>query len=411
MKLNATFLHEILYELDFAELNQRWTNSINSLFDEGKLENYYSLDKVRSIEGQKSEEQYNYATFLCWLLSSSYPVVRDRVTRIVTYMLNIDTSFAARLLEQFKDVKDLYVLERLLCAIYGSILLSEDNEYIKDVANSVISSVFKKEIVPPHIHLRHYARLIVERAYCLELVDGKEYAQSTPPYNSKIDVMPILTEEQISYIGTSKGTELMLYSIGVMGDGSHVQSDFFRYILGGNSKINSMFSKIRRDKKDDADSYYSIEELARMLCNEVKLMGWSDKIGELDNGKYSHNRHENKKERIGKKFQWLALYSVIAKLVDNNHINNTNDYRIPSDINFNDYFDPTIPIEEVTESDSDHMQLIITEKEPIIDNDNTWFDTFNDKPNTNSFVAKDNKGAIWVRISGIDVYKNGNVSK
>lgn len=415
--LNAKLLHEILSKLSFAELNQRWTHIINVLYNERKLEPYYSINKVLNIEKSPIEERYNYLVFLCWLLSSSYPVVRDRVTRIITHILKSNTSLTIRLIEQFKDVQDLYVLERLMCAVYGTILLSEDKDYIKDIANAIVSHIFKATIVPPHIHLRHYARLIVERAYYLKLIDEADYKLSNPPYGSDISEIAPLDDESIKQLGNSNGTELMLYSIGLMGDGTHVSSDFYRYTLGGNSRIHSVFSKINKSvatKLIKEESFYTVDEFARIICNEVRLMGWNDEIGKLDNGEYSHNRHENKKERIGKKFQWLGLYSAIAKLIDNNYVNSywnkdVVEYNNPFDISYGDYFDPTLEIPELDNS-KDIEKYLIIKKQSFIPEESyeEWIKSKNDKLVVQNFIPKDINGYDWVRVSGIDTWSANN---
>lgn len=416
-KLNAKSLHKILSELSFAELNQRWTNTINTLYKERKIELYYSIEEIQSIKTQPIEERYNYLVFLCWLLSSSYPVVRDRVTRIITHILNANTSLTIKLIEQFKDVQDLYVLERLICAVYGTVLLSEDNSYIRDVANTVLSSIFKDRTAPPHIHLRHYARLIVERAYYLKLVNETGYRLSLPPYNSDISVITILDDENIIKLGTSNGTQLMLYSIGLTGDGTHVSSDFYRYILGGNSRTHSVFSKINRNgatKMINKDEYFTVNEFAKIICNEVKLMGWNDELGKLDNGEYSYNRHENKKERIGKKFQWLGLYSAIAKLADNNYLNSywerdLIEYDNPFDISYGDYFDPTLKIPEL-DNTTDIEKYLMIKKQSFIPEESyeDWIKSENDKLVVQNFIPKDINGDDWVRVSGIDTWSANN---
>lgn len=415
--LNAKLLHEMLLKLSFVELNQRWTHTINVLYKEGKLELYYSIDKVLNIKKSLKKERYNYLVFLCWLLSSSYPVVRDRVTRVITHILNANTSLTIKLIEQFKDVQDLYVLERLMCAVYGTILLSEDKDYIKDIANAIISYIFKATIVPPHIHLRHYARLIVERAYYLKLIDEADYKLSNPPYGSDISEIAPLDDESIKQLGNSNGTELMLYSIGLMGDGTHVSSDFYRYTLGGNSRIHSVFSKINKSvatKLVKEESFYTVDEFARIICNEVRLMGWNDEIGKLDNGEYSHNRHENKKERIGKKFQWLGLYSAIAKLIDNNYVNSywnkdVVEYNNPFDIGYGDYFDPTLEIPELNSPTNINKYLTINKQDFTPEESNKkWLASDKDKLVIRNFIAKDISKNDWVRVSGIDTWNVNN---
>jgi hypothetical protein len=56
--------------------------------------------------------------------------------------------------------------------------------------------------------------------------------------------------------------------------------------------------------------------LQSMVAQKIKTLGWSDQLGELDNGVYSPGRYDNQYERIGKKYQWKALFAIEAQLMD-----------------------------------------------------------------------------------------------
>ena len=91
--------------------------------------------------------------------------------------------------------------------------------------------------------------------------------------------------------------------------------DFNRYIIGtnNNSRSNDYF------KPDEEGKYKGVllndikEEMSYYIMN---VFGWNDRLGHLDNGKYSRDRSHNDQERIGKKFQWLAWFRVNAHLMD-----------------------------------------------------------------------------------------------
>lgn len=59
----------------------------------------------------------------------------------------------------------------------------------------------------------------------------------------------------------------------------------------------------------------------RWIFNRVVQMGWNHKLhGEFDSGvnRYeSHGRSAHKPERIGKKYQWIALFELLALVADN----------------------------------------------------------------------------------------------
>lgn len=68
-------------------------------------------------------------------------------------------------------------------------------------------------------------------------------------------------------------------------------------------------------------AYIGLEFIQAWIFKKVLEMGWSvEKFGQFDSyvNRYSNNgRGANKPERIGKKYQWIALYEILARLSDN----------------------------------------------------------------------------------------------
>lgn len=61
-----------------------------------------------------------------------------------------------------------------------------------------------------------------------------------------------------------------------------------------------------------------IKSIKRLIFLEAINLGWEkDLFEEFDRNTNSGNRHEHRTERIGKKYQWIALHTVLAKLLDN----------------------------------------------------------------------------------------------
>ncbi len=61
-----------------------------------------------------------------------------------------------------------------------------------------------------------------------------------------------------------------------------------------------------------------IKSIKRLIFLEAIQLGWDKELfNEFDRNTNSGNRHEHKTERIGKKYQWIALHTVLAKLLDN----------------------------------------------------------------------------------------------
>lgn len=56
----------------------------------------------------------------------------------------------------------------------------------------------------------------------------------------------------------------------------------------------------------------------RWVCKRAHDLGWSaEKFGDFDRQHGSHDRHNHVIERIGKKYQWIALRELLARMADN----------------------------------------------------------------------------------------------
>ncbi len=56
----------------------------------------------------------------------------------------------------------------------------------------------------------------------------------------------------------------------------------------------------------------------RWVCKRAHELGWtSERFGNFDDRSRSYDRHNHRGERIGKKYQWLALHELIARMADN----------------------------------------------------------------------------------------------
>jgi len=68
----------------------------------------------------------------------------------------------------------------------------------------------------------------------------------------------------------------------------------------------------------------------RWVCQRAHELGWTEKrFKDFDNTHRSHGRNEHRVERIGKKYQWIALYELIARMSD--HLMLLNGYAQDSD--------------------------------------------------------------------------------
>src|SRR5690606_29752788 len=103
-----------------------------------------------------------YSITLCWMLSSPNRILRDRATKGLVRLLSSRIHILLKLLEQFSEIDEPYVLERLYAAAYGCALRNNNKELSKKLAQFVYEKQFKDGKPCLNILLRDYARGIVE---------------------------------------------------------------------------------------------------------------------------------------------------------------------------------------------------------------------------------------------------------
>jgi hypothetical protein len=173
---------------------------------------------------------------LAWFLTTSHRFLRDRATKALVNLLTDRLAVLRALLEQFKTVNDLYVLERLLAVAYGCAMRSTDDEEIEALAQEIYNWLFSDGQPPAHILLRDYARGVIEYALHRGLSVSGDMNKIRPPYQS--DWVEIPTEQEIEALKVPDGSwdspgggwaqNWIIHS--VMG------GDFARYVIGTNFK-------------------------------------------------------------------------------------------------------------------------------------------------------------------------------
>lgn len=288
-----------------------WTLFVNQMYDWNGTD-YIAYIQDNGFFSLKSEdEQTQTIIFLTWLLTSSYPSFRAFIMRMLTSLFYSNTSLISKAIGLFGKVNDPYVSGGLFCFISGVLLVSRDIETVTSIAHQIYDLYYKKpESVPQDLIVRQWTLKIIERAHYLDK-ECNLWNFIKTPFKPMSEDSPRLSEfNPISknIFGLQQGSLMMYESIFGF-------SDFNRYIIGTNYNSRSNDYFVGTD--DGQYNGYSLSDIKAEMSYYIKdIFGWNDKLGRLDNGKYSMDRQYNEKERIGKKFQWLAWYRINAHLMD-----------------------------------------------------------------------------------------------
>ena len=361
---NAEFLSHNLFKRNMPDRDAFWTKWVNSNGDEYS-EIYTLIDWSLSDQVRKAnqENQKLAALVLCWLLASSNRKIRDKATKALANLLLANSDIFLNLLERFAKIDDLYILENLLAAGYASCCLDPEKDRLEKYSEAVFNKLFINRSPPCGLLLRDYGLGIIELAkYHNCLPSSVNFNFCTPPYKSPKPSFSV-TEKQVEKIAEKAGGKSIMYSC--------LDGDFGIYKI--ESAIRN-FSDITLNKKPPASfSWTYANPLSKSvrcwIAKKAYDYGWTkERFGEEDFRYHGRMRHSI--ERIGKKYQWLALGEVLSGMADNYWMKSEygyygnyspKEYQTPLDIGFIRNIDPTILTNK-------------PDKNEILDNETWMFD-------------------------------------
>lgn len=319
--LNANNLYQWLSKSNLADRDSFWTTHISSGYfqDEPFITSLIDWAKKQDFSEILSDEsRFLVAIAISWLFTSTNIQFRDNATIALTLLLQNRMEVANKLFDKFIGIDDPYILERVLASIYGALLASSSYEGIDNICSSLLSKIFNQTEVYPNILIRDYARNIIEFSNIHQLVEFNSdvLVSVRPPYNSLFPIiLPTNQEIDAKYSNDYKDESIpknrfaqdrILYSMTTeYGRGIGAYGDFGRYTFQSN--FNN-WENVDVDKL----SNYAIQLIFEKYGYDSEKHGGFDR-----NIARSENRHEASIERIGKKYQWLAMYEVAARVADN----------------------------------------------------------------------------------------------
>jgi hypothetical protein len=404
---NAKLLDSNLQRRPLPERDEFWTVQINNLTEDDShpLWELINWSLTANLEPVETETLRLSAITIAWMLTSSSPPIRDTATKALISIFDSRLQLIPILLKQFRNVDDLYVLERICASVLGAITRNTDHENIKASARAVYQAVFECETPHLNINLRDYARAVIEYAVQQDCLDDSINIQKCrPPYKSKWPLHDT-TEEELDKLAEKAGGKQILYSA--------LNGDFGIYTIPGrvhnftdvplnqlrplsDEEKEKIFKKqierwsvrkqkaflnleiavekkrfsLREETGDDKSklivfSYpedavnlvekreaellsllseeecktfkqfilpvlmpervsYEVRSLPkfdeyfakRWIAKKSYEYGWDKELFPDDTGR-GFGRERPKIERIGKKYQWLALFELMARLSDN----------------------------------------------------------------------------------------------
>ncbi|GAB1659381.1 hypothetical protein [Mannheimia haemolytica] len=226
---------------------------------------------------------------------------------------------ALALFKEFIEINDPYVMEGILSAIHGAVAYSENSSGLKALALEIDNQIFNQpetEEIYPNVLVRDYARHIVEYSFQkdeyssddIEIIKGR----ITPPYRSSFP-QNLPTNEEIDKKYHSNGQKIIIHSMTTEYGRGGGYGDFGRYTFE---------AKFRNWESYKFGNLINVDLLSNYACQMIfEQFGYDDKkhleFDKETRSRYWRRDDTSKIERIGKKYQWLALYEILARVMDN----------------------------------------------------------------------------------------------
>jgi len=314
---NSDFLHNHLMKFSMADRDEWWTPFIHHQYpsypDEitsiQRMIDWAWTDDNRENISNESIRLMSQTLF--WFTTSTNRTLRDSATKAIICLLEERINVLIQLIKTFEKVNDPYVLQRIYAVAFGCAVRTTKIESLKDLGVCIYESVFNTKNVVPDILLRDYARGIIDYIVFKGHKFDFDLDKTKPPFKSKLP----------KSFPSNKDIEKFKYDYNA--------KDFKKHYWSQNSILSSMITEGSGQMYGDFGRYTFQSALrnwrvnARLLSNlAVKWIfekyGYDvEKHGEFDRRVSSNGRHYHKTERIGKKYQWIAFYELLARVSDN----------------------------------------------------------------------------------------------
>lgn len=415
--LNANLLYEYLSKLSMRDRDVFFIALLNSIYLNEEVNPIKRL-----IDWAWSEEDKSYISdesllltsiTLSWFLTTSNRQLRDYSTKALISLLQGRVFVLLELLQRFENIDEPYIYERLFAVAFGVVVRVENKQGLKELGEYIYETIFNHDEVYTHILLRDYAKSTIDYINYLGVELNINLKKIRPPYKSyfpKIKELPTNEdlkkyEDKDDDYHQSSIISSMMTEYG-NGSGYGGYGDFGRYVFGSN------LSNFQCEKDEQLISNYATRKIFEEYGYSGEFFGRTEKI--LSNmNRYNYNRHNHKIERIGKKYQWIAMHDTLARISDNfkmiepnSRWNNEEEGYIDYQGTYEPYvrdIDPTILLKETKsnhyiETDSKYWWCAKADFQWKMDNKD-WINFTEDIPNPkNSIFFTDDSGKEWIAL-------------
>lgn len=330
--LDGIWLDELLKQKSLAVRDAYWCGYLHDRFEcSGTVRRFIEAAFELPLDQLEPSVAERWVTVLLWFTAAADRRVKDEATRAATAILTaqpqITHSVSARLLESDDDE----VRERVLLSCYGALIVSRDSEQCKQLAIA-LQIAFRRN--PEHFDnalIRDHIRCISELAEKISpLSDGID-SELTMGHVGSSWPLDMPSDEKIETWG-----ELLRF------EPNEFMSDFFKYAMNCLRPWEDTISRV---------------DMAKWMLGRIATVLGYENSGCENYDAYIISKYGGGRakptwtDRIGKKYQWIAMFQLASRLQD--HVERKRDnwqprpLRTPLILLEERKLDPTLPYETV----------------------------------------------------------------
>lgn len=298
--LNSNWLHSVLSSIPMSKRDGKLSPYLHLMYSKQKnIDRLIRWGLKADLSGLSLQTTELWLTILCWFTSASDRRVRDYATKAMVRIGEAYPRAWAGIIKRFAQIDDDYIVERCLSAAYGTLLRSRNSEAAREIVQIVYEIFFENGLLRQNALIIDYARLIIELAVHLGARTDFNPQKYKPPYSGNVTIE--WPEEK--FIEQYKDTYWELPKL----HHSCMSDDFHHYTVSG---------VIRKYEQEGV----KLLDACRWIFKHVLDMGYAPNLNATEFDKYILSKYGGGRsrpewaERISKKYQWIALYRLAAKL-------------------------------------------------------------------------------------------------
>ncbi|MEW5804276.1 MAG: hypothetical protein AB1847_19445 [bacterium] len=295
--IDAIWLDKLLKQNPLAVRDACWCTYLNDRF-ELRSTVHRLIDAAYGLPLDQLDTGIveRWATVLLWFTASSDRRVKDMATRAVTALLAAHPKVILTVLQRFIDSDDDEVRERTLLSSYGALIISRDANLIRLVTNMLQDAYSRDAEAFDNALIRDHIRCISELA--------RELSSLPEGCDPELTMRPIVSEWPLTL---PSDEDVKNWDKLPKLANSCLHDDFFIYSMDRLLPWMHAFSKKNMGK-------WILQRVARDFGYESSGCEMYDRYMLSEHG--GGRGKPTWAERIGKKYQWIAMYQLASRLHD-----------------------------------------------------------------------------------------------